>query len=226
MMAYCGVLLDIDGTLVNSNDAHALAWIEALAEQGIRVRFDHLRPYVGMGGDNLLPQVSDIDKGSELERCVSQRHSEIFTNRYLPKLKPMPGAQDLVLQLHAEGYTLIAATSSSKQEAERLLEIVGVNEFIHVITSSDDADKSKPDPDILKAALRKARLQPQQAVLIGDTPYDVQAANRLGIATIALRCGGWSDDHLQGAIAIYDNPAAFILDYYASPLDYTWAMAA
>ncbi|MGA9770840.1 MAG: HAD family hydrolase [Blastocatellia bacterium] len=216
-----GVILDIDGTLVDSNDAHARAWVEALAEEGISVPFDKVRPLIGMGGDKLLPRVSGLEEDSPRGRRIGQRRGEIFKERYLPRLKPFPSTRDLLLKMRERGLKLAVATSAKEEELKPLLKIAGANDLIEEKTSSDDAENSKPDPDIVKAALDESGLSADEAVMIGDTPYDIEAASRAGLKIIAFRSGGWNDADLARAIAIYDGPADLLAQYDSSPLKET-----
>ena len=199
------ILLDIDGTLVDSNDAHAHAWVAAFAESGVTVDFARVRRCIGMGGDKLMPEVSGIVEDSPQGRRIAARRGEIFTTEWLPRLRPFRDVDRLVTALNARGFTVVAASSAKKTELRALLDIAGVASMLEGATSSDDAEESKPDPDIIEAALKQAHTAPGEAVMIGDTPYDVEAATRAGVATIAFRCGGWRDEDLTGAIAIYDG---------------------
>jgi HAD superfamily hydrolase (TIGR01509 family) len=217
-MPFRAVLFDIDGTLVDSNDAHAHAWVEAFAEQGITVDFAKVRRSIGMGGDKLMLAVAGISEDSPEGKRISTRRSEIFKTKYLPSLKPFPGARELVAALKSRGFTVVAASSAKKDELRALLAVVGAETLLDAATSSDDAEESKPDPDIIHAALEQARCEAAEAVMIGDTPYDVEAATRAGVRVIAFRCGGWRDEDLRGAIAIYDGPADLLARLDESPL--------
>lgn len=213
-----GVLLDIDGTLVDSNNAHARAWVEAMAEQGIDVPFKKVRPLIGMGGDKLLPAAAGIEESSSKGEKISKRRQEIFKARHLPSLRPTPGARDLLHRLSAGGLKLVVASSAKEDELQGLLRICGADEVVEDQTSSDDADRSKPDPDIVHAALEKIALPPEEVILLGDTPYDIAAASGAKVAVIALRCGGWEDADLDGALAVYDHPADLLAHYDSSPM--------
>lgn len=205
-MRYKAVLFDVDGTLVDSNDAHARAWVDAFAAFGVAVDFGRVRRSIGMGGDKLMPHVAGITEDSPLGKQIAERRGEIFKSKHLPHLRPFPGAHDLVAAVKARGLTAVAASSAKEDELHALLAIAGAESLLDAATSSDEAEESKPDPDIIHAALRKAHAEPANAVLIGDTPYDVEAAGRAGAECIALRCGGWRDADLRGAIAVYDGP--------------------
>jgi HAD superfamily hydrolase (TIGR01509 family) len=212
------VLFDVDGTLVDSNDAHAHAWVRAFGEHGITVEFTRVRRAIGMGGDKLMPAVSDVEEASALGQVIARRRGEIFKEEFLPTLKPFRDASRLVAALKARGFTMVAASSAKKDELDSLLKIAGATGFLDAATSSDDAESSKPDPDIVHAALARAQASAGDAVLIGDTPYDVEAARRAGVEVIAFRCGGWDDADLSGARAIYDGAWDLLEQLDASPL--------
>jgi phosphoglycolate phosphatase-like HAD superfamily hydrolase len=212
------VLFDVDGTLVDSNDAHAHAWVEAFEEFGVTVEFEHVRRCIGMGGDKLMPEVSDLPEDSPLGQRIAKSRSDIFTRKFLPKIQPFKDAGRLVAAAKGLGLTVVAASSAKKDELEPLLAIAGAEDLIHSATSSDDAEESKPDPDIIQAALKRAKAEPREAIMIGDTPYDVEASRRAGVAIIAFRSGGWADADLAGAIAIYDGPWDLLEQLDESPL--------
>jgi HAD superfamily hydrolase (TIGR01509 family) len=215
---YEGVIFDVDGTLVDSNDAHARAWVEAFAEAGHPVPFERVRRLVGMGGDQLLPEAAGLSAEAEPGRSIAKRRGEVFEQKFLPQLRPLPGARELVARLRHDGYRLGVASSAQPAELEPLLRLAGVEDLLRERTSAGDVEESKPEPDIVLAALRKLRLGPSAAVMIGDTPYDVEAARRAGVALIAFRSGGWSDPDLRGALAVYDGPADLLARIESSPL--------
>lgn len=200
------VLFDVDGTLVDSNDAHAEAWVRAFNEFNVKVDPVEVRRSIGMGGDKLMPRVSGIEEESELGTKIADRRGEIFRTEFLPQLKALPSADRLVAAIADRGLTAVAASSAHKDELTKLLDIAGASTLMDAFTSSDDADESKPAPDIVHAALQQAEAEPSQAVMIGDTPYDVAAARSAGVRVIAFRSGGWLDPDLAGAIEIYDGP--------------------
>jgi HAD superfamily hydrolase (TIGR01509 family) len=213
-----GVIFDLDGTLINSNDAHARAWVEALSEVEISVDFAQVRPLIGMGGDKLLPALAGLTEDSKVGVRVSERRSKIFRERYLPNLRSFPKTRELLLRARQAGLALAVASSAKKEELSTLLELAKVKDLIETATSSGDAERSKPDPDIVRAALDRLELSPARVLMIGDTPYDIEAARRLDIDTIAFRCGGRSDRDLSGAIAIYDGPEQLLERFDSSPL--------
>ena len=201
------LLLDVDGTLLDSNDAHAQSWVDIFQRHGFAIPFDRVRPLIGEGGDKLLPQLTGIDAGSPAGKALSDERRALFLEKYLPALRPTRGARTLVETLKARGVRVVIATSSNEKELGPLLHQAGVADLIQRTTTSDDG-ASKPDADIVRAALEQAKVAAEEAMMVGDTPYDIEAARRAGVRAIALRCGGWwSDAALGGAVAIYDHPA-------------------
>jgi HAD superfamily hydrolase (TIGR01509 family) len=211
------VILDVDGTLVDSNDAHADAWIAAFTEFGITVAYDAVRRSIGMGGDKLMPAVAGIEESSRLGQQIAQRRADIFKSRYLPGITAFPHVRELIRRLKDDGYTPAVASSAKEDELDPLLEAAGVQDLIPARTSSDAADRSKPDPDIVVAALEQVSADRARAVMIGDTPYDVAAAKRAGIEIVGVECGGWTREALAGAVEVYRDPAD-LLERYATSI--------
>jgi HAD superfamily hydrolase (TIGR01509 family) len=208
-----GVIFDIDGTLVDSNEAHARSWVDTLHEVDYDVPFDVLWAMIGMGGDKLLPSAIGIESDSSLGRRLSRRRWEIFQRDYLPRLKPTTGARELVQRMKDDKLSLIVASSAGGDELDLLMEAANVSDLMKQRTSSSDAADSKPDPDIVRAAVHKSGLHPEELIMLGDTPYDVQAAIGANVKLVGLLCGGWTILELSGATAIYDDPAD-LLDWY------------
>lgn len=208
-MGIRAVILDVDGTLIQSNQAHARAFVRAGEQLGHPVEFAQVLRLIGMGSDKLIPRAFGVEKESEEGKRIDERKGEIFKRDLLPGLVATPGARDLLLRLRHDGYTLVIATSASPDDLELLLEQAGIQDLISddVAASPAQVDESKPAPDVVHAALEKAASPPDQALMIGDTPYDVEAASRAGVPIIALRCGGWTDPDLHGAAAVFDDPA-------------------
>jgi HAD superfamily hydrolase (TIGR01509 family) len=202
------VILDIDGTLIDSNDAHAQAFLDAAEELGLEVpEFREVWRRIGMGGDKLIPEVWGFEKDSEQGEKLNQRKGEIFRERFLPTLQPTRGARALLHRMRDDGIKLVIATSADKEDLDGLLERAGVQDLIQAATSADDVEASKPDPDIVHAARDEGGYSTEQTVMLGDTPYDVEAANKAGVPIIAVRSGGWGDEDLGGAVAVYADPA-------------------
>ncbi|CAN5648076.1 HAD family hydrolase [soil metagenome] len=212
------IILDIDGTLVDSNDAHAQSYVDAGESMGIIVQFQDVRRLIGMGGDKLIPRVFGFEQESERGEELDERKGEIFRDRFLPTLQPMPGARQLLERIRDEGLELVVATSASESDLDGLLERAGVSDLIEKATSAGDVEETKPAPDPVRSALEKVGCEPSEAVMVGDTPYDVEAANAAGVSIIGVRCGGWSTEELRGAAAVYQDPADLLQHYERSPL--------
>jgi phosphoglycolate phosphatase-like HAD superfamily hydrolase len=203
------MLLDVDGTLVDSNDSHARAWVDVGRECGLDIRYEIVRPLIGMGGDKVIPRLTGWEKDSPQGKEIGERHGKVFRERYLPDIRAFRGTHELLQFLRGLGFQLVLATSAGKEDLEAIVRHATLEGLIDDHTSSAEVDSSKPDSDIVHAALAKAGVDARDALFLGDTPYDVEAARRAGVRCIALRCGGWwTDDDLHGAIGIHDDPAA------------------
>lgn len=212
-----GVVLDVDGTLVDSNDHHARAWCDALTAQGFPARFEVVRKLIGMGGDKLVPRMTGLREDSREGKRLGKLRGEVFRERYLPRVRPFRGSRAMVEALLDHGVEVAIATSAEPRERDALLEVAGVADLLARDKKRTDAERSKPDPDAVHAALAKLRVPVRRAVMVGDTPYDVEAAALAGIRTIAFRCGGWDDADLAGAIAIHDGPWSLAAALRAAP---------
>ncbi len=212
-MAPYAVILDVDGTLVDSNDAHAQAWVDAFNEAGIDASRDRVRRAIGMGGDKLMPQVAGIREDSREGSRISKRRGEIFRERHLPNLTAFPRVRDLVQQFTTDGYTVVVASSAQSDELSQLLKIAGVSDLIATTSSASEARRSKPDPDIVQAALQRSGAPATQAIMLGDTPYDVEAALRAGIAVVGVESGGWGAEDLRGAVEVHPGAAGICAHY-------------
>lgn len=212
-----GAILDVDGTLVDSNDQHARAWVAALRECGFDIHYDQVRPLIGMGGDRLIPRLTGLDDESPTGTRVRERREAIFRREYLPRLGAFPRVRALLERMRDAGLVLAVASSAQPADLRQLLHVAGADGLIESETSASDAGRSKPDPDVIHAALRRTGLAPHEVLMLGDTPYDVESAGSAGIRTVGVRCGGWDDDALCGALAIYDDPADLLAGFDASP---------
>jgi phosphoglycolate phosphatase-like HAD superfamily hydrolase len=216
-----GILLDLDGTLIDSNEAHARAWLEALADAGVPADYAEVRERIGEGGDRLLPGVTGIDPESELGKRLLERRGELFRMDYLPRIRALPGARALIELFHARGYRTVVTTSGTRRDTELLLRQTQLDDLLTELATGDDADSTKPAPDVVSAALGVLGIPARDAILLGDTPYDIEAARRANVPAVAFTCGGWSPDRLSGAVAVYQGPwellAAFDRSVFASP---------
>jgi len=213
------LLFDIDGTLVDSNDYHARAWQEVFREAGHDLPIDMIHDQVGKGGDNLVPSLLPDLSEAEQER-IAKGHGPRYGELYIDKVRPFPKARDLLARARQEGLTVALATSANPEELDHYVDLLDARDLIDLTTSKGDVETTKPAPDIFAAAVKKAGVAPDQALVIGDTPYDVLAARRAGVATIALLSGGFTEEDLRaaGAVAIYQDAADLLANWERSPI--------
>ena len=212
------VFFDIDGTLIDSNDAHTRAWIQTLQGHDRSVSYEQMRCLIGKGSDKVFAELLGIESDSALAKQITEDRTQLLLSSFIPNLNPTPGARLLVQRMRSEGLRLVIA-SSSGEELPALLAQADLRDLLDTAVSSDEAKASKPDGDIIEVALQKAGVQPSEAVMVGDTPYDIAAAKAAGVKCIALRCGGyWEDAALSEAAAIFDDPAALLRQWVHSPL--------
>lgn len=212
------VFFDIDGTLIDSNDAHTRAWVHTLQEHGRSVTYEQIRRLIGKGSDKVFAEVLGIESDSALAQEITKDRTQLLLRSFIPNLNPTPGARLLVQRMRSEGLRLVIASSSGK-ELPALLAQADLQDLLDTAVSSDEAKESKPDGDIIEVALQKAGVQPREAIMIGDTPYDIAAAKAAGVKCIALRCGGyWDDAAFSDAAAIFDDPETLLRHWADSPL--------
>lgn len=213
-------IFDLDGTLLDSVDLHALAWHEAMMKFGHNVSFEQARSQIGKGGDNLIPEFLSADEqkdhGKELEEWRGKR----FKSAYLPLVRPFSAVPDLLRRVRDAGLRIAIGSSAKKDELDKYLEIARISDLVDVKTSSDDAEESKPAPDIYKIVLKKLGMEGSDAVAIGDSPYDAEAAGKAKIATVGVLCGGFTEDLLRqaGCVEVYPGPAALFARFEDSLL--------
>lgn len=214
-------IFDVDGTLVDSNIQHVEAWREAFAHYGKALSAEEVHAQIGKGGDQLMPVFLSRH---ELERFGAELEAfriEIFTRDYLPGVKPFPKVRELFERLKRDGILIALASSAREVELAQHQKALGVESLVDAATCADDVDRSKPFPDIFEAALgRLDDVQAGEAIVIGDSPYDVEAARKAGMATLSLLSGGFDEEALReaGAIAIYKDIADLLEHYDESPL--------
>ena len=212
------ILFDIDGTLVDSNNFHVLAWAEAFHAAGHDFRLSELHAHIGKGADNyvkaLLPGASE-----EEAKALGEAHGRLFKQHYARRLQAFPHARDLLQRCKEEELIVMLASSASAEELDHHLDVIGVRDIVDGCTSADDVGCSKPCPDVFETAARKAGVAPEEALAVGDTPYDIEAASAAGIRTVAVRSGLFPDEQLAGAIAIYDDVAELLACFNDSPLN-------
>lgn len=219
-MTIKAVLFDLDGTLVDSNEMHVLAWEQAFAEAGHPIDRATIHEQIGKGADMLVPALLPQANDALLERLAT-RHGEVFKGEYLDKVRPFDRAHDLLARVHAAGLKVVLASSASAQELDHYIDLLDAGDLVAATTSADDVEKTKPAPDIFATALKKLpSLDASEAIVVGDTPYDMEAAARCGVAGVAVRSGKFPDEALTGAgaVALYDDVAALLAAFDASPL--------
>ena len=219
-MTIKAILFDVDGTLVDSNRLHAEAWVDAFAEFDITISVETVHGQIGKGGDNLMPALLDQDVVDKYGEAISEARGRIYKESYAHRVEPFADVANLFRRAKQDGWTIVIATSGESEEVEPHLETLGVRDLVDAVTTADDAERSKPHPDIFAAALKKVGVEAENAIVVGDSPYDIEAAAKLGIRTVAVRGGGFEDRTLTeaGAVAIYDSPADLLARYDGSPL--------
>jgi HAD superfamily hydrolase (TIGR01509 family) len=223
------VIFDVDGTLVDSNDLHVQAWQEAFRGCGKEVDYEELHEQMGKGGDQLMPVFCTPEElnrfGSELERS----RTELFACDYLPRVRPFPKVRELFERIREDGLAIALASSAKEEELERHKRSLRIEDLLEAATSADDVERSKPHPDIFQAALGGiGDVEPEEAIVVGDTPYDAIAAARAGMRTIGLLSGGFIEKDLRaaGAVEIYEDVADLLEHYDNSLLNTEVAVAA
>jgi phosphoglycolate phosphatase-like HAD superfamily hydrolase len=214
------VLFDIDGTLIDSVDLHASAWHEAFLKFGHDVSFEEARSQIGKGGDKLIPEFLSNAQQKEHGEELKDWRGKLFISKYMPLVRPFSCVPELLSRVHEKGMKVAVASSANKDELETYLEIARITKLVDVATSYEDVTQSKPAPDIFQVALEKLGIDAHEAVAIGDTPYDAEAAGKAGVATIGFLSGGFLETDLRksGCIAVYPGPAALLVRFDASPL--------
>lgn len=213
------ILFDIDGTLVDSNDAHVEAWQRAFGAEGHRFSRSQIHEQIGKGGDNLVPSLLPNADTETIER-LGHAEGEIYKGEYMPNVVPFDGAREVLQQLAERGHTLVLASSASRAEVDFYVQLLEAEGLLTGTTSKDDVRASKPCADIFVAALELTGCKAEGAVVVGDTPYDILAARRAGIDTIALLSGGFPREALAhcNPIAIYETVEELGSRYTDSPL--------
>ena len=215
------IIFDVDGTLVDSVDLHARAWQDAFAEFGHQIALGELRGQIGKGGDQLMPVFLSADALDEQGQALEKRRGEILKQRYLGRIAAFPEVRALFERIRADGTKIVLASSAKSDELATYKKLADIADLVDAETSSEDAEKSKPHPDIFEAAIATIPgLAAADAIVVGDTPYDAEAAAKAGIRSVGVLCGGFPEAGLReaGCIAIYADPAQLLAQYADSPL--------
>ncbi len=213
------VIFDVDGTLVDSVDDHAKAWQETMKKYGKDIAFADVREQIGKGGDRFMPVFFSKEELDEFGDELEKERGELFQKQYLPNIKPFPKVRELFERICADDKKIALASSAVEKELEHFKELLNIKDLLEADTNADDAETSKPEPDIFLAAMKQlGHPKPEQVIVIGDTPYDEIAATKAGLKTIGFLSGGFPEDQLRGCIAIFKDPADLLARYDESPL--------
>jgi HAD superfamily hydrolase (TIGR01549 family) len=209
-------IFDIDGTLVDSNKLHVDSWDRAFRKFGKQFPREKLRAQIGKGSDQYLPEFLTKKEIADFGKDLDEYRSELFRKEYLPRVRPFPKVHELFQRIRDDHKQIALASSGKKAETKHYIDLLKIDNLIDGYVSGDDADNSKPAPDIFAASLKKlGGISPADAVTVGDTRFDIEAARKAGLKTIAFLCGGTSESVLRkaGAVAIYRDPADFLAHY-------------
>ncbi len=212
-------ILDIDGTLVDTNYHHTIAWFRAFRQHGIVLPLWRIHTHIGMGGDQVVEALTDEqterEHGDEIRASEKTLYMEL-----IGEVETMKGSRELIEELKRRGHTVVLASSAKQDEVEHYLDLLDARELADAWTTSADVEETKPEPDLVKAALERAGADPDEAVMVGDTPWDVEAAARAGVRTVVVRTGGFGDEELResGAADIYESVAELCSKLDQSPL--------
>jgi HAD superfamily hydrolase (TIGR01509 family) len=215
------VIFDLDGTIMDSNEAHVEAWDRAFQRFGKKFPREQLHKHIGKGSDQYLPEFLSAEELRTIGKQIDEYRTALFKKEYLPHLRPFPKVRELFERIKKDAKQIALASSGKKEEVSLYKKMARIEDLVDCETTSDDADKSKPQPDIFESALQKLGNPPPEDVMaVGDTPYDAEAARKAGIATVGVLCGGFSESelHKAGAVAIYRDPADLLEKYESSPL--------
>ena len=213
-------ILDIDGTLVDTNYHHAIAWFRAFRQHGIVLPLWRIHRHIGMGGDQMVSALTDERTEREQGDDIRAAEKALYL-AFIEEVETMEGSRELIGELKERGHTVILASSAKQQEIDHYLDLLDARELADGWTSSADVEATKPEPDLVKAALERAGgAEDSDAVMVGDTPWDIEAAGKVGVGTLAVRTGGFGVDELEeaGALAVYVSVAELCARLDGTPL--------
>jgi HAD superfamily hydrolase (TIGR01549 family) len=215
------IIFDIDGTLVDSVDLHARAWQEAFRHFGREVEFERVRHQIGKGGDQLMPVFFSAEELERFGEEMEKFRGDLYKREYISRVRAFPQVRELFERIRQDGKRIALASSAKKDELKVYKDLAGITDLIEEETSADDAERSKPHPDIFEAALASlGDVTADEAIVVGDTPYDAEAAGKINLRTVGVLCGGFPEAGLRaaGCAHIYRDPADLLARYDASPL--------
>jgi HAD superfamily hydrolase (TIGR01509 family) len=199
-------ILDIDGTLVDTNYQHAVAWYRAFRQNDVVLPVWRIHRHIGMGGDQVIAALTDEKTEDEKGDDIRSAEKALYL-AMIEEVEPLEGARKLILALKDADKTVVMASSAKDDEVDHYLDLLDARELADDWTTSADVEATKPEPDLVKAALDKAGADPGDAVMLGDTPWDCEAAKRAGVETVAVMTGGFSEQELReaGAVAVFES---------------------
>ncbi len=214
------IIFDLDGTLVDSNDLHTDAWDETFRHFGKQFPRARLRHHIGKGGDQYLPEFLTEAELRSIGPEIDKFRGDLFKRKYIERVQPFPKVRELMERIRQDGKRIALASSGNESEIEQYVKLAEIGGLIETQTTKTDVSHSKPAPDIFLRAIDLLHVSPSEAIVVGDTPYDIQAAKKLEVPTVALLCGGFAEDELRasGAVAIFKDPADLLVNYIRSPL--------
>lgn len=210
------IVFDIDGTLVDSVDLHAKAWQDAFHDFGHNFEYEAIRAQIGKGGDQLMPVFLSAAELKARGEALEKHRSALFKAKYLGQVTAFPSVRELFQRLKADGLRLVLASSAKADEIGIYKNIAHIADLVDAQTSADDVVKSKPHPDIFESAMEKLPgMGVSEVIVVGDTPYDAEAAGKIGLRTVGLLCGGFPESDLRqaGCIAIFKDPKDVLENY-------------
>lgn len=213
------VIFDIDGTLVDSVESHARAWQQAFEKFGKKVPLEDVRKQVGKGSDQMLPEFFTKEQLERFGKEMEDFREDLFKREFRPGVKPFPRVRELLLRIHADGRKVALASSGGRADMNYYKRLLNVEDLVEEDASGDDVKKSKPHPDIFADALKELKIEAHEAIAVGDTPYDSEAANKIHLRTIGIS-GYWSEKQLleAGCIEVFKSPADLLEQYERSSL--------
>ena len=214
------VIFDIDGTLVDSVELHACAWQQAMDHFARRVPIDEVRKQIGKGADQLLPVFFSAEQLERFGKDLEKFHGELFHREFMPQVRTFARVRELFLRIHSDGLKIALASSATREDVNYYKRLMNVEDLVEDSTSADDAKKSKPHPDIFSATLQRLNVHADEAIAVGDTPYDAIAAGKIHLRTMGILSPVWTDAQLReaGCIEVFRNPADLLERYEESSL--------
>ena len=215
LLMFKAVIFDVDGTLVDTVDLHTQAWVEAFKQEGYDLSYDELRQQIGKGGEKIVADFLSPEEVEKVGENITEFRKEFYQDKLISQARPFAKVRELFERLKQDEIKIVLASSARPGSLDHYQEILNIEDLIDGATSTEDVEESKPAPDIFVAALDKLRVEASDVIVVGDSPYDAQAASKIDLRTVGVLCGGFSEEKLResGCIAIYKDPADIIENY-------------